>query len=156
MKELKSLLCQYLRTKETDFYLLPAYSIDTCNKEVDKLYKLSKIFSKISLTKICMDYLNFLFLCLDSRPTSSTDFRYLEDETLIVIFPSLLTLMTSNCKLFHNRFLLYRNQSTDLLFKSMDWFFYVRDLRRKRGKEFDYYQNLNQIKFTHKVFEICW
>ena len=100
MKELKSLLCQYLRTKETDFYLLPAYSIDTCNKEVDKLYKLSKIFSKISLTKICMDYLNFLFLCLDSRPTSSTDFRYLEGETLIVIFPSLLTLLTSNCKLF--------------------------------------------------------
>ena len=64
------------------------------------LYKLSKIFSKISLTKICMDYLNFLFLCLDSRPTSSTDFRYLEGETLIVIFPSLLTLLTSNCKLF--------------------------------------------------------
>ena len=29
----------------------------------------------------------------------------------------------------------YRNQSTDLLYKSMDWFLYDNDLRHKRVKQ---------------------
>ena len=34
--------------------------------------------------------------------------------------------------MFLNMFLLYRNQSIDLLYKSVDWFLYDKDLRRER------------------------
>ena len=41
--------------------------------------------------------------------------------------------------LLRRRFLSYRNQSIDLLFRSMDWFLYDRDL---------HLNNLNQLKLT--------
>ena len=40
----------------------------------------------------------------------------------------------------------YRNQSTDLQNKSMDWFLYDKDLRHERVKNADKQQVMNQIK----------
>ena len=46
----------------------------------------------------------------------------------------------------------YRNQSTDLLSKSMDWFLYDRDLRRERVSR--YWLWLFEIKWC--IYEFLW
>ena len=49
------------------------------------------------------------------------------------------------------RFILYTNQPTDLLCKSMDWFLYDRDLRRERVNA-QYFHNKNSQELQHKSY----